>query len=442
MTGNARERAQRNGDSGATAPNVARSGQGRDPSSGTFTTGGADLLAGARILVVDDLDANVLLLERLLRHAGVGEVRGLTDPRQATELCAQWEPDLVLLDLHMPGMDGIEVLKAMQASLPSDAFVPVLMLTGDCTSVAKELALAAGAKDFLAKPIDRTEALLRVQNLLETRSLYVRSQEHGRALQATLDRKLEEERRQSDERREQRAEIVHALDRDILTTVFQPVVNLHRGEVVGVEALARFLTTPMRPPNEWFSQAANVGMGLALELRAVEVALAHMDLLHPDQFMSVNVSPATATTDDLRDRLAVAPGSRVILELTEHMRVTDYEALWPSFDELRAQGVRIAVDDAGAGYSGLQHILRLQPDVVKLDHDLTRNIHVDPARRALASAMATFADDIGAALVAEGIETESDLDVLRDLGVPWGQGYHLAAPGPLTSTRNLPSVPT
>jgi EAL domain-containing protein (putative c-di-GMP-specific phosphodiesterase class I) len=156
--------------------------------------------------------------------------------------------------------------------------------------------------------------------------------------------------------------------------------------------------------------------------------------------MSVNVSPLTATTDELRSCLAAAPGRRVILELTEHVMVTDYEALWPAFDELRAQGVRIAVDDAGAGYSGLQHILRLQPDVVKLDHDLTSNIESDPARRALASAMATFAQDIGAALVAEGIETSDALDTLRSLGVPWGQGYHLAEPGPLPVARHRSTV--
>jgi EAL domain-containing protein (putative c-di-GMP-specific phosphodiesterase class I) len=415
-----------------------QSGNGDGPS----TAAGSALFAAARILVVDDLDVNVVLLERLLRHAGVGEVRGLSDPRQVAEVCLRWEPDLVLLDLHMPEMDGIQVLQEMRAALPRDEFVPVLMFTGDSTSIAKEHALAAGAKDFLAKPIDRTEVLLRVQNLLETRSLYVRVQRHGMELQETLDRKVAEELRAVEQRRAWHSEIVDVLDGNALTMVFQPVVNLNRGEVVGVEALARFLSAPMRPPNEWFSQAATVGMGLALELHAVDAALAHLEFLAPNQFMSVNVSPATAVTAELRERLAVAPGRRLILELTEHVRVTDYEALWPAFDELRAQGVRIAVDDAGAGYAGLQHILRLQPDVVKLDHDLTRNIHFDPARRALVSAMATFAQDIGAALVAEGIETAPDLEALRTIGVPWGQGYHLARPSPLPVPQTQSSVPT
>jgi EAL domain-containing protein (putative c-di-GMP-specific phosphodiesterase class I)/ActR/RegA family two-component response regulator len=412
-----------------------------EPSAGEPGTAGTELLSRARILVVDDLDANVELLKRMLRHAGAAQVRGLTDPRQVVEVCLEWEPDLVLLDLHMPEMEGVEVLHAMRHSLPSDAFVPVLMLTADGTPGAKELALAAGAKDFLTKPIDRTEALLRVQNLLETRSLYTRSQTQRRELQATLDRKLEAEQRAIAQQRAWRAELIEALAGGVLTMVFQPVVDLHDSDVVGVEALARFAGTPTRSPKEWFSQAADVSMDLELELHAVAEALTHIDLLAAHQFMSVNVSPATATTAELRDLLAVAPGSRIVLELTEHVPVTDYEALWPAFDELRAQGVRIAVDDAGAGYAGLQHILRLRPDVVKLDHDLTRDINADPARRALASAMTSFAWEIGAALVAEGIETEAELEALRRIGVPWGQGYHLATPGPLTASGQLPSTP-
>jgi EAL domain-containing protein (putative c-di-GMP-specific phosphodiesterase class I) len=405
-----------------------------------ITAAGSELFARARILVVDDLDANVVLLERLLRAAGVGDVRTLVDPRLVTEYCLRWEPDLVLLDLHMPEMGGVEVLEALQRAMPADAFMPVLVLTGDCTSTAKEHALAAGAKDFVAKPINRTEVLLRVQNLLETRSLYTRLQRHKAQLQTALDQKLEQERRAVQRRRAWHSEISDVLAGGVLTMVFQPVVDLLCGDVAGVEALARFNSTPLRPPNEWFAQAAQVGLGTTLELHAVQQAITHIGFLDPDQFMSVNVSPTTATTEELRECVAVAPGNRVILELTEHVQVADYDALWPSFDELRAQGVRIAVDDAGAGYAGLQHILRLQPDIVKLDHDLTHDIHRDPARQALASAMATFAKDIGAALVAEGIENEDELDTLRDMGVPWGQGYHLARPGALPLDRRLPGV--
>jgi EAL domain-containing protein (putative c-di-GMP-specific phosphodiesterase class I) len=133
----------------------------------------------------------------------------------------------------------------------------------------------------------------------------------------------------------------------------------------------------------------------------------------------------------LREHLADIPGSYVVLELTEHDKVHEYAKLWRAFDELRGQGVRIAVDDAGAGFAGLQHILRLRPDIVKLDKDLTHDIDGDPARRALVTALVGFTSEIGAALVAEGIEDRSALEVLRDAGVEWGQGFYFARPGPL-----------
>jgi EAL domain-containing protein (putative c-di-GMP-specific phosphodiesterase class I) len=125
-----------------------------------------------------------------------------------------------------------------------------------------------------------------------------------------------------------------------------------------------------------------------------------------------------------------------VVELTEHSRVEDYDALLGALDALREGGVRIAVDDAGAGYAGLQHILRLHPEILKLDTALTPGIDNDPVRRALAASLLTFADEIGAVIVAEGIETPQELDTLRSLGIPWGQGYHLARPGALP----LPSL--
>ena len=117
-----------------------------------------------------------------------------------------------------------------------------------------------------------------------------------------------------------------------------------------------------------------------------------------------------------------------MLELTEHERIVDYEALRPWLDDLRSDGVRIAVDDAGAGYAGLQQIVGLQPDIVKLDLALTRGIDKDPVRRALARCLVSFAEEIGAVVLAEGIETHSELEVLRALGIPLGQGYYLGRP--------------
>jgi EAL domain-containing protein (putative c-di-GMP-specific phosphodiesterase class I) len=137
--------------------------------------------------------------------------------------------------------------------------------------------------------------------------------------------------------------------------------------------------------------------------------------------------------------LAGLPEGRVVLEITEHAPVDDYDHLTAALERLRRAGVSVAVDDAGAGFASLQHILRLRPDVIKLDITLVRDINRDPVKRALASSLVTFAGDIGSQITAEGIETPEELAALVDLGVPWGQGYYLGRPGPLPSaSEELP----
>ena len=131
-------------------------------------------LTDARILVVDDERVNVVLLERILEQDGYRNVRSTTDSYQAAALYDELEPDLVLLDLHMPGLDGFAVLEQLQARIPDDSFLPILILTADIRPEIKRRALSAGAKDFVTKPFDRTEVLLRIQNLLETRFLHLR----------------------------------------------------------------------------------------------------------------------------------------------------------------------------------------------------------------------------------------------------------------------------
>jgi putative two-component system response regulator len=131
-------------------------------------------LTDARILVVDDERVNVVLLERILEQDGYRNVKSVTDPTEAAARYDQFEPDLVLLDLHMPKLDGFAVMKLLSERISSDTFLPILILTADIRPEIKRRALAAGAKDFVTKPFDRTEVLLRIQNLLETRFLHLR----------------------------------------------------------------------------------------------------------------------------------------------------------------------------------------------------------------------------------------------------------------------------
>lgn len=390
----------------------------------------SEALADACILVVDDNPANVTLLERLLQRAGARQVVGLTDPREVLDHFRRLLPDLILLDLHMPHIDGLGILHALHEVIPPSSYVPVLVLTADSTGAAKEQALSAGAKDFVTKPFDHSEVLLRVKNLLETRALHLALQRHNAVLEAQVRESEARERATAEARRRQIEGFRAVLDRRAITMVFQPIVELSTMRSVGVEALARFSSTPVRSPDQLFAEAASVGLGVDLELLAVEAALARIDQLPAYAYMSVNLSPG-AVIDERTATVLQSVANRAVVEITEHAVVDDYDRLARSLNQLRSSGVRVAVDDAGSGYASLQHILRVQPDIIKLDIALTRSLHDDPARRALAGALVTFAAEIGASITAEGIEADDELRALRDLGVECGQGYHLGRPAPL-----------
>jgi EAL domain-containing protein (putative c-di-GMP-specific phosphodiesterase class I) len=219
-----------------------------------------------------------------------------------------------------------------------------------------------------------------------------------------------------------------------LPMAFQPVFELEGGGRVAVEALARFPGPPSQPPAAWFDRAEELKLLTKLELACVRSALACLDEVPDGVRLSINVSPTTAMTTELAE-LIEPVGDRIIIELTEHAPVDDYGPLKESIGQLRRSGVRIAVDDVGAGFASLRHVLLLEPDIVKLDLSLTREIETDSTSHALASALVTFCRRIGATVVAEGIESHAVLTLLRKLGVRQGQGYYLGCPGPLAGAR-------
>lgn len=398
-----------------------------------FDVDRAGVLADACVVVIDDLDSNVLLLDRVLRKAGASRVHGFTDPRMAIRSCLQLQPDLVLLDLHMPQIDGIEVLGQLRRQLPADEFLPVIVLTADMTSDARERALDAGAKDFLTKPFDRVEILQRVRNLLELRALYRELRRRNKELQDELDLTTDQRRQEELLHRERRARIESVLAGQSFRIIFQPIVDIGHARVVGLEALSRFDFVPAQTPDVWFAEAASVGLGSELELAAINAAFALLAELPDHLWMSVNASASTVAHPAFVDALAGKSAGRVVVELTEHDPIDDFSLVGAPLDEARRRGVRVAVDDTGAGYAGLRQILGLRPDIIKLDVDITRGIDSDPARRAMAASLVQFGRDTGAVIVAEGVETPSELDVLRQLDVPWGQGYHLGRPAPLAT---------
>jgi PAS domain S-box-containing protein len=210
----------------------------------------------------------------------------------------------------------------------------------------------------------------------------------------------------------------------------QPIVDLSTGAVVGGEALSRFAGSPAQGPDRWFADAIDVGFGSELELTVIRLALAKLKAMPRSAYLSINMSPSTASSTAFVDLLGCSDVAldRVVVELTEHTDVSDYALLRIALANLRAMGVRIAIDDTGSGFASLSHVLKLRPDIVKLDIDLIRGIHSDPARRSLVSGLVSFAKEIGTQLLAEGIETADELSTLREIGVLYGQGYYLGTP--------------
>lgn len=216
------------------------------------------------------------------------------------------------------------------------------------------------------------------------------------------------------------------LERDF-DVVFQAIHDVAAGKVVGVEALARFPCEPFRP-DAFFEQAAQLGIGIDLETAIVIRVLSLIPQLPEDIFVAINVSPAAALAVPWAKILVGIDASRIVLEITEHTAVPNYTALDDVLESCRAMGMRVAVDDVGAGFASFSHVLELGPEFVKIDQSITRHIDVDDARRRLAQAIAEFAGQIGATVIAEGVESQGELDAVGAAGIPWAQGYYLSRP--------------
>ncbi|GIT92124.1 hypothetical protein JANAI62_25820 [Jannaschia pagri] len=222
------------------------------------------------------------------------------------------------------------------------------------------------------------------------------------------------------------AAVIQARDFDV---VYQPLYRLSDGGLASFEALCRFRPAPYRSPDKWFNEAAGIGLQRELELAVIEMALTGLDALPYGTRLAVNISPKTVAEGGLLPLLRQCDARRVTVEITEHEDPGDIEKLVMGLQGIRGTGAAIAVDDVGAGYSGLQQILRIQPDVLKLDMSLVRDIDRDPARRSLATALLHFAQETKAAVVAEGIERPEEWHLLAQLGVTYGQGWLMAKPG-------------
>ncbi len=231
------------------------------------------------------------------------------------------------------------------------------------------------------------------------------------------------------ENQQVRSRIASVIQSSQLRVVYQPVVDIRSGEVAGVEALARFPDYGQRDTSLWFRDAAQVEMGQELELFAIRQAIRQFRPFSTEAYLALNASPDMILNGSLEMTLSQEHlPCPLVVEITEHTPIPDYVAFREALASLRQLNVKLAIDDVGAGFSSLQHILELDPDIIKLDISLVRNIHKDRIRHALARSLSVFASEIGCSIVAEGVEKQEELRCLKRLGVHRAQGFYLARP--------------
>lgn len=230
---------------------------------------------------------------------------------------------------------------------------------------------------------------------------------------------------------QQREVISGILATGSVESVFQPIMNLKNGTTIGYEALSRF-TQANGAPDRVFESAHATGLGVELEMLAIQTSVRSLLQLPANAYLAVNVSPSAALvlTEESFGSLGVDV-SRLVLEVTETAAVAAYEKLRNHLQPLREQGLRIAIDDAGAGFASLHHIVELRPDIIKVDKSLIQGVATDSSRRSAVRAFVTLAKDLEAATVAEGVETPADLDAVRALDISCAQGYLIGQPGPI-----------
>lgn len=320
-------------------------------------------------------------------------------------------------------------LKVVQGDLPQ--FIPDTARVPATQHIAATHAIPIGS--HLSVPVQledgRIYGTLCCFSYLPNPSLGEHDMQLMHAFADILAAHLDESAAADRAREELVGEIRSAMANGAPRMVFQPICRIADKAVSGFESLSRFDIEPRRSPDKWFEVAGKADLGLELELHAITKALTALEQLPPHCSLSVNSSPELILTGRLRPLLdQVADLSRIVLEITEHAAVQDYLALAHCLAPLRRRGARLAVDDAGAGYSSMRHILNLEPEIIKLDISLTQHIDTDEKRRALAKGLTSFAHEIGSLVIAEGVERQEELDMLQKLRVDCAQGYLLSRP--------------
>jgi EAL domain-containing protein (putative c-di-GMP-specific phosphodiesterase class I) len=381
-----------------------------------------------RVLVADDEAVLRAALADLIASDDDLELVGAArDAAEAIELAEATQPHVALVDVRMPAGGGLAVAETLRQRSPGTR-VLAHTAVGDRATVVRML--EGGAIGYLVKGTAPSEILGAIRRTARGQTSV--SPEVMSGLVKNLAEQLQREEVEITERQARTDRIRRAIEGEGRSIVYQPIVELDRHRVVGYEALSRFqVPNDPWPVDRWFREAAAVDLGSDLELACDRTALADLGRLPPDTYLSINASYRTAESDALLQALDAADATRCVVEITEHEEVEDYDRLRAALNRVRERGTRVAIDDAGAGFASLRHILLVDPEIIKIDVSLTKDIDSDLRRRALAAALISFAEEMKITVVAEGVETQEEHAALQDLGVRLGQGYFIGRPAPL-----------
>jgi EAL domain-containing protein (putative c-di-GMP-specific phosphodiesterase class I) len=371
--------------------------------------------ATPRILLLDD-DPDVLrAYARALRACG-HVVDVATSAQEGLDYLSRVSYDAVFSDIVMPGMTGLDLLRTVR---DRELDVPVLLVTGNPRLETALRAIEYGVARYLVKPVS-------LADLAESAAWAIRMNAAARSKRAALDHDVEAG---INERAVLEVRFSRALES--LRMVFQPIVSTDR-RVFGYEALLRVLEPAFPTPPDLLLAAERLGRlrDVGAAVRAA-VAIAAVDAPE-DTVLFVNLHPMDLLDEDLYrpDAPLARIADRVVFELTERATLEEIDDLPDRRARLRELGYRIAIDDLGAGYSGLSSLIGLDPELVKLDMSLVRGVDGDTARQSIVGALARLVRELGKQLVAEGVETASERDMLMSLGCTLLQGYFFARPCP------------
>jgi EAL domain-containing protein (putative c-di-GMP-specific phosphodiesterase class I) len=371
---------------------------------------------GARVLVVDDEQHVRQVMVRMLSNAGY-QVTTASDGEHALQLLDACEPDLIVTDLDMPKADGLTLLRTVRER---NLELPVLLVAGTPTTESAIRAVRYRATEYLTKPLEPDTFIDAVRRALAMHRLAVLRRE---ALILSQRGSAEDTAAQQMGERFDRA-------LKALYMVYQPIVSWARRGPFGYEALVRSSESSLPHPGALFEAAETLERTSELGRRIRALCGAPLALAEPDVLLFVNLHSQDLLDDALFDpSMPLTPwATRTVLELTERAAIDGISDIVQRIARLRSLGYRIAVDDIGAGYSGLNSFATVQPDFVKLDITLVRGLDNDPVRRRLVRLLTELCSDLGIFVVAEGVETVPERDALIELGVDLLQGYLFARP--------------